>query len=91
MTRIRQRQKLTEKRGIRREQLLENATISTRKYGIAEKASISNEDAGLDDSDIERIDDFHKNPPKGSLAEKASIVYRFNHNIPDDDDSSENS
>lgn len=80
-----------EKRGIRREQLLENATISTRKYGIAEKASISNEDAGLDDSDIERIDDFHKNPPKGSLAEKASIVYRFNHNIPDDDDSSENS
>lgn len=83
-------EKKQEKRGIRREQMLANATISTKRYGLSEKASISDEEIDLNSEDIEKIDDFHKNPPKGSLAEKASLVYKFNNNI-SDDDSSENS
>lgn len=79
-------EKKQEKRGIRREQLIENATLSTKRYGLQDKAKISEEEIELNEEDIEKMDEFHKNPPKGSLAEKASLVYRFNNNITDDED-----
>ena len=74
-------QKKKEERGIRREQLMQNASMNTRKT-LSEKARMAsnNEEA------LERAAEYRSSAKPGSLAAKANLVKDFNEGKRHDND-----
>ncbi len=62
-----------EKRGIRREQLMQTATMNTRK-SLSDKANLAN----VNDDVLEKAAEYRNNAKQGSLASKANLVREFN-------------
>ncbi|MCR5097604.1 MAG: YidC/Oxa1 family membrane protein insertase [Lachnospiraceae bacterium] len=62
-----------EKRGVRREQLMQAATMNTRK-SLSERASIATENEEI----LEKAAEYRNNAKPGSLAAKANLVREFN-------------
>ena len=68
--------KKKEQRGIRREQIMQNATMNTRK-SISEAASYNNANEEL----LEKAAASRSNAKPGSMAAKANLVKDFNEGI----------
>lgn len=66
-------QKKKEERGIRREQLMQNANMNTRKT-LSEKAKLASNNEEV----LERAAEYRSNAKPGSLASKANLVKEFN-------------
>ena len=62
-----------EKRGIRRDQLMNAATMNTRK-SLSERANISTDNEEI----LEKAAEYRNNAKPGSLAAKANLVREFN-------------
>lgn len=66
-------QKKKEERGIRREQLMQNASMNTKK-SLSEKAAM----AGNNEEILEKAAEYRSTAKPGSLAAKANLVKEFN-------------
>ena len=66
-------QQKKEKRGIRREQLMQTATMNTRK-SLSERAALGSDNAEV----LEKAAEYRNNAKPGSLAAKANLVREFN-------------
>ena len=66
-------QQKKEKRGIRREQLMQTATMNTRK-SLSERAALGSDNTEV----LEKAAEYRNNAKPGSLAAKANLVREFN-------------
>ena len=66
-------QQKKEKRGIRREQLMQTATMNTRK-SLSERAALGSDNEEV----LEKAAEYRNNAKPGSLAAKANLVREFN-------------